>query len=427
MGLYRNRSQEASSPSIQGLGPGDRLLIHPALGNKRSVRLTTREVTIRDGKHCSWGPGQLTLPRLDPQESFALLLHLEGDGPPLYRITTQCQIPFSLGPVLAYDALLGHGDTITLGANKLTFLREQEVQKRPNILEIDNFERVSKSPLGVFIEGETGTGKSHLARDLHEYSGRTRPFVHLNLASFSEGVLESELFGHRRGAFTGALYDKKGALGLAHGGTLFLDEIDSLSPGLQTKLLLFFDTGLVRPVGGTREEKVEAKIIVSSGRDLLKLSSQGHFRRDFYYRITSGHKIHLKPLREKRHKICEILEAFEGENGITLSRELKGFYVDYPWPGNLRQLYSHLELKKTLSPGKYWSRDACDLELKVEGPDLAHGGPADILPLRSLKRRYVGQVFHQCSRSVSKTAHLLDIAPNTVKNILREEGGAIFS
>lgn len=420
---YRNGREKARYPG-RGIVPGDSLLIRPAVGNQRTVPLEAREISIGDGQSYAYdSPANITLPRLysDP---FALKLTLDRGR---YRLIAPRDNPFSLGGILTCDAFPNNEDNLCLGDNRLTFLKKRGPSHKTSLLEIENFERISKSPLAVFVEGETGTGKSHLARDIHRHSGRPGPFIHLNLSSFSEGLLESELFGHKKGAFTGALYDKVGALASAKGGTLFLDEIDSLSKGIQTKLLLFFDTGFVRPVGSNREEKVEAKIITSSGSDLRALGARGLFRWDFYYRITGGHKIYLPPLRQRKDKIREILQNFGENNGITMAEELEDFYLSRSWPGNLRQLYSHLNLKKEITPGTHWIEDFCDRELESQGGDIYGDNALDenILPLRSVKNRYVGRIFQRCHRRITETARALDIAPNTVKKILREE--EIFS
>ena len=404
-----------------GIGISDQLLVYPAVGNRKIIGLKGREIGLKNAHRLFYNPNrELGLPNLG-RDPFGHLISLRKDSrggeERFYGIKSLCEDPFKINGVYSYDSLLCHGDTVSIGLNKLTFLQKKMVSSNRNIFEVKNFETISKSSLKTFIEGETGTGKTYLAKDIHKNSDQKGEFVHLNLSSFSAGVLESELFGHKKGSFTGAFYDRKGGLVQSHKGTLFLDEIDSLTPDIQTKLLLFFDQGLVRPVGGTREERVEAKIIISSGRNLSRLVRAGTFRRDLYYRITSGHRIHLKPLRQRREKINHILQGFEADHGIFISPELKKFYRDFDWPGNLRQIYSHLELKRDLSSGKYWIKDECDLELEMGHFDADTDN--EILPLRHMKRHYVGSVFHKTQCSFSKTAQILKVSPNTVKNILK--------
>ena len=153
------------------------------------------------------------------------------------------------------------------------------------------------SDLKILISGETGTGKSHLARKVHEKSGRLGEFVAINLSSFNPQLIESELFGHKKGSFTGAIHDKTGAFSMAKNGTLFLDEIDSLPLDLQTKLLTFIDNKKFRRVGDTKEESINTRLIFASGRPLEQLVEQGSFRKDLFFRLKSGHSVEMASLR----------------------------------------------------------------------------------------------------------------------------------
>ncbi len=192
---------------------------------------------------------------------------------------------FRLNGQWVSKATLRRGDVIDFALNRFVFDRQEqskEIQTIPISMQL------IKSNLPILIEGETGTGKTTLAKRIHEQSQQNGRFVHLNLASFSTSLIESELFGHIKGAFTGAVRDKSGAFVEANQGTLFLDEIDSLPLSLQTKLLLFLDDGFVRPVGSTHSRKVKTRIIAASGSSLKNKVQTGFMRADFYHRLASG-------------------------------------------------------------------------------------------------------------------------------------------
>ena len=261
-----------------------------------------------------------------------------------------------------------------------------------------------------------GTGNSSLARKIHEGSNRTGRFVHLNLSSFADGVLESELFGHVKGAFTGAINDKSGAMLEAHNGTLFLDEIDSIPLSLQTKLLLFFDSLEIRPVGGNISRKATSRLIFASGKNLFQQVEQGLMRKDFYFRIGSSVHIQLKSLREKP----EALEAFVvnhlKKNGSSIEASLLQFYKNYSWPGNFRQLKGHLEKKCLGNEGKYLVLDQEDLGLRLNQftTNTQDGWPT----LREMKLAYVLRSYNYFNKNVAMTASALSVSIRTLKTLL---------
>lgn len=215
---------------------------------------------------------------------------------------------------------------------------------------LERLPQVARSDATVLIEGESGTGKELLARAIHDASPRAmRLFVPVNCGALPEGLLESELFGHVRGSFTGAVRDKRGLMQEAHGGTLFLDEIGELAPNTQVALLRALQERAVRPVGGNREVDVDVRIIAATNQDLGKAVREGRFREDFYYRINVI-QLHLPPLRERLEDIPELARHFvervcqRARIAIKqVHRDAMAVMESYPWPGNVRELENVIE------------------------------------------------------------------------------------
>jgi Nif-specific regulatory protein len=209
----------------------------------------------------------------------------------------------------------------------------------------------------VLLRGESGTGKEVIARAIHYLSPRRdKAFVSLNCAALSEGVLESELFGHERGAFTGATHERKGRFELADGGTLFLDEIGDISPAFQAKLLRVLQEREFERVGGTRTRRVDVRIITATNRNLEEAVRKGEFRADLYYRINVV-SISLPPLRERREDIPALIEHFlarhnaENQRKLTITSEALQTMVSCYWPGNVRELENCVERTVTMTRG----------------------------------------------------------------------------
>jgi two-component system response regulator PilR (NtrC family) len=246
-------------------------------------------------------------------------------------------------------------------------LREENVRLRRELLRVfahDNIigqsrqiqsilemvRTVAPATSTVFITGESGTGKELVARAIHEASlRRERPFVSINCGAFPETLLESELFGYLKGAFTGADANRKGIIESAHGGTLFLDEIGETSPTMQVKLLRVLQERRVRPLGGSTDIPIDVRLIASTNRDLKRMVAAGQFREDFYYRI-SVIPIHVPPLRERPEDIGPLARNFLRKFGLQMGkgvmdfdREILGVLERYPWPGNVRELENAIE------------------------------------------------------------------------------------
>jgi transcriptional regulator with PAS, ATPase and Fis domain len=336
-----------------------------------------------------------------------------------YLLRSLSKAPFKLNGIFCFEAFLERGDIVDIGFNRLFFSRKKEHEKSLCIIP----KNIMKSSIPVMIEGETGTGKTTIAGIIHDESGRAGRFVHLNLSAFSPSLIESELFGHVKGAFTGALNSKKGAILEAHKGTLFLDEIDSLTIDLQTKLLLFLDNYQVRAVGGESSVKADVRLIFASGSNLKKRVEEEKMRRDFYYRLQSGCAIYLPALREESEKIKELCLQFEETNAVVIGRELIEFYKKCPWPGNIRQLNAHLMKKKILSDGKRFFIDAEDKALLSLESLKVKKNEYEIVTLEQMKINYCYEVYLSLDSNLTRAAQTLSISTNTLKSyLLRKEG-----
>jgi DNA-binding NtrC family response regulator len=224
-------------------------------------------------------------------------------------------------------------------------------------------ELVAQTRSTVLVTGETGTGKELVARAIHDRSAqREMPLIKVNCAALPEGLLESELFGHVKGAFTGATSSKKGKFALADGGTIFLDEIGTMTPMVQAKLLRVLQEREFEPLGAERTEKVDLRVIAASNRDLRRMVSEGRFLEDLFYRL-SVIPIHIPPLRERRDDVPMLTEHFirkhnqrTGKRAEKVEDAVLASFRDYDWPGNVRELENTIERAVVLSPGPVISR-----------------------------------------------------------------------
>ena len=310
--------------------------------------------------------------------------------------------------------------------NQLSFLSCSESRKSKDSNGSGFSQKITNSEISILYVGETGTGKTYLAHQVHLESGRAGNFVHLNLSSFSPSLIESELFGHIKGAFTGAIREKQGAILEASQGTLFLDEIDSLPFELQTKLLLFLDSKMVRAVGGFQSKKSDARLIFASGQNLEKLVNQKEMRKDFYYRISSGMVKQLEPLRENKRRIANFCEAYCLDKKVYLSPQLEKFILKFSWPGNLRQLIGHLDKKYVLSKGPRLEFCSEDSVLINESLSLPEYEEEEILTISELKKRHALKTYYQTGRNIKASAKVLGITANTMRTLMRKtkDGGA---
>jgi DNA-binding NtrC family response regulator len=285
-------------------------------------------------------------------------------------------------------------------------------------------ERLARSDAAVLVTGESGTGKELIAKAVHRLSPRAdAPLVDINCAAIAENLMESELFGHEKGAFTGALGRKTGLFEMAAGGTLFMDEIGELDPKLQGKLLRALETGTFFRVGGTQKVEVNVRIIAATNKDLAKAVQDGTFRQDLFYRINTLN-ISLPPLRDRALDIPLIadhfLHRYGGANPPKLSDEAVAALQAYQWPGNVRELRNVIERAVLLANGGViYARDLPLTATTVGEPARAAGGE---LTLEELERRHIEAVLHQANWHQGKAATVLGISSKTLYRKIREYG-----
>jgi DNA-binding NtrC family response regulator len=299
-----------------------------------------------------------------------------------------------------------------------------ETQYAPLQAVLDMIARVAPSDSPVLVVGESGTGKELVAQMVHRLSGRAGPFVDVSCAALSEGLLESELFGHERGAFPGAEDRKLGLMELAAGGTLFLDEIAELSPKLQGKLLRALDQLSFYRVGGTQKVEVDVRVVAATNRDLAACVVEGTFRDDLFYRVNTI-AVELPPLRDRAVDIPllarRFLTQFGGANPPSLAPEAVDLLSRYPWPGNVRELRNVIE--RAVLPARGPQIHAADLPLQfpsAAGRDESFSVPA--ISLAELERRHIEAILHETSWHQGKAASALGISSKTLYRKIREYG-----
>ena len=281
---------------------------------------------------------------------------------------------------------------------------------------------VAPSKASVFLTGESGTGKEITALAIHDMSPRaTAPFVPINCGAIPGELLESELFGHLKGSFTGAISDKEGSARTADGGTLFLDEICEMDVGLQTKLLRFIETGTIRPVGSTSDRRVDVRIICATNRDPMERVKAGAFREDLYYRLNVL-PLHLPPLRTREDDVLDIafqsLQRFSREENKgfqTLSPAVEDLFRAYSWPGNVRQLNNLLRRIVVLHDGR--EVEVSMLPLEIHGPSQSQSNaitPLIGLTLAEAERALIEATIARVGGSLPKAADILDVSPSTL-------------
>ena len=283
-------------------------------------------------------------------------------------------------------------------------------------------DRVGPTDAPVLIQGETGTGKELTARAIQRASRRVdQPFVTLNCAALPEQLVESELFGHEKGSFTGALKSRPGLFEIAHQGTLFIDEIGELPPGLQPKLLRVLEDGSLRRVGSSQERRVDVRIIAATNRDLAQEVREGRFREDLLYRINVM-AITLPSLRNHRNDIPLLIRHFLPDKW-DIEAEAEALLVQYRWSGNVRQLRNVLERATILAEGRTVTLD--DLPLDLVMADSVNK-PDDSLPhetnLESIERAHVMDVLQRCEGNKSQAARMLGIHRRKLYRLLDRLG-----
>ncbi len=278
---------------------------------------------------------------------------------------------------------------------------------------LDIMERIGPSAANVLITGEHGTGKEVVARWLHAVSDRSeRPLVAVNVGGFSEGVFESEIFGHVKGAFTDAKTDRVGCFEIADGGTLFLDEIANITLQQQAKLLRVLETGEVQRVGASRVRRVDVRVLSATNADLAEAVAQGHFREDLLYRLNTV-EVHLPPLRERTEDILPLALYFLRREAARYGRAVDGFsreasdaLLRHAWPGNVREMEHAMERAVLLARGSEIS--VGDLALRRRGDDGA--GSLEELTLDEAERLLIEKALERFGGNVSRTADALGLS-----------------
>ncbi len=290
-------------------------------------------------------------------------------------------------------------------------------------------EKVAPSGATVLVLGESGTGKELVAQQIHQRSNRRdKPFVAINCGALRETLLESELFGHERGAFTGAYARKLGLAEVANGGTLFLDEIGELSPGIQSKLLRFLQEGEIYRVGGKDPIKVDIRLISATNKELEKEVVNGTFREDLFYRINTI-MLQTPPLRRRKEDISLLIEHFlsKGQNAILgrgrhMSDEAMQMVTKYDWPGNIRELQNTCERLQILSEGHTIMPN--DLPEHIKNPDykaiIEDYDPT--MTIHELEKRYILKALNHFDGNKTQAANALGITIKTLYNKLHEYG-----
>ncbi|MEO1227310.1 MAG: sigma-54 dependent transcriptional regulator [Myxococcota bacterium] len=306
-------------------------------------------------------------------------------------------------------------------------------------------EKVAASPTTVLITGESGTGKELIADALHSQSPRVaKPLIKINCAAIPKDLIESELFGYEKGAFTGAVTSKPGRFELAHEGTLFLDEINSIPLEMQVKLLRALQSGTFERVGGVSTTAVDVRLVAASNRDLTAEVAQGRFREDLFYRLNVVH-IHLPPLRERRDDLRLLVERFVEKFNARLGKQVRGVteaaferFMSYDWPGNIRELENVIERAVLFAEDEEITEDELPNALRDLTPtpearlETVDGGAREppVGPLKEIVRRHthslerdlIGRALRETGGNVTKAARRLEISRKSLQNKMKDFG-----
>ncbi|NWJ41038.1 MAG: sigma-54-dependent Fis family transcriptional regulator [Geothrix sp.] len=293
---------------------------------------------------------------------------------------------------------------------------------------LDWARRLARVDATVLITGESGAGKERIARFIHNESTRAAgPFVAVNCGAITETLLESELFGHVRGSFTGATHDRAGLFEAAHQGTLLMDEIGEISPGMQIKLLRAIQEREIRRVGENRSRRVDVRILAATNRDLAASVSEGSFRQDLYYRLKVV-ELNVPPLRERREDILPLARQFLAASALRMKRQVSGLasgaashLLNYPWPGNVRELENTMERAVALARGSRVESQDLPVEVCLAIP-RPHATTGTVLPLEAVEKDHILAVLKLNGGNQARTAEQLKISPVTLYRRLKSYG-----
>ena len=330
---------------------------------------------------------------------------------------------------------------LLLVENRLLRVQLEQERRRPIVGQslamrrtLEVITQAAPSAATVLLLGDSGTGKELLARQIHDLSPRAgRPFVPVNCAAIPEGILEAELFGYEKGAFTGAVVRRDGRFAHADGGTLFLDEIGEISPSVQVKLLRVLQEGEIERLGG-KSQKIEIRLVAATNKDLRRAVAEGRFREDLYYRLNVI-AVHVPPLRDRRDDIPLLADHFLGRFRQKNNKPVQGFtraaldvLSDYDWPGNVRELENAVERAVVLSKASVIDVEDLPRELRSGGA-LVHAGAGRSLaieigtPLEEIEMRVINETLKHTRGDKRLAAQLLGIATRTIYRKLDRSSG----
>jgi DNA-binding NtrC family response regulator len=395
-GLFRRLHEQAPQASIVALGLPDSQQLEGRDGQNEVER------ALRRG-----ADRYLACPVRE--RSLAIVLARAMEKPALARKRAAAEAcPVMPEPVRGIEGIVGAHPTMQLLFNRVI--------------------QAARSKATVLIHGETGTGKELIASAVHKNSRRgDNAFVRVNCAALAEGVLESELFGHVKGSFTGAAAGRKGRFEQADGGTLFLDEISEIPPGVQVKLLRFLQERELERVGGNETIRVDTRVVAATNRDLRVLVEDGKFREDLYYRLNVV-RIDVPPLRARPSDVPVLAEHFLARFAEENESDVQGFaeaavqlMLDYPWPGNVRELMNVIEQAVVLATGPLV--EACDLPIRsVHKPEDALPLMVPGVTLAEVERYVIMKTLDSVDGSRHRAADILGISRRTLQYRLQEWG-----
>ena len=300
-----------------------------------------------------------------------------------------------------------------------------ESTEMKDVMEIAH--RVAPGKTTILVGGESGTGKQLLSRAIHTMSDRKdKPFVQVNCTTLSEHLLESDLFGHEKGAFTGAHQMKKGRVEMAHRGTLFLDEIGDLTPSIQAKLLHFLEQNEFERVGGMKPMKVDVRVIAATNKDLTKEMKEGNFREDLYFRLNVVSLV-LPPLRKRANDITLLAHYFLNRFNRVLQKKVKAInpaaldkMKNYLWPGNIRELENAIERAVVLAPKQEITPDLLPLQLTRESEESLKVGLQMDEAILKFKHRFITRTLQFTNYNQTEAAKLLNIQRTYLNRLIKE-------
>lgn len=341
-----------------------------------------------------------------------------------------------VGGVRVKEALLQDGDQLEIGALVLRVAKRRAepssagtarfggylTANRKLAAELKKLERVAAGDSTVLIEGETGTGKEVLAHAIHDASPRSKkPFVVVDLGSVTPSLLESQLFGHKKGAFTGAIADQAGAFEAAEGGTVFLDELGELPLDLQPKLLRVLEAKTVRPLGSNQDRPIDVRVVAATHRDLERAVREQKFRADLFYRVAVV-RVTVPPLRERLEDVPLLVDRFVAALGPhkKVSPQIYTLLAGYDWPGNARELRNVIERAIAVSEGRVIDAQAIFPDGGDTGDTTFHEAKETVIA--AFEKRYVEALIHKHEGNISRAAKEAGLSRNALYALMRRSG-----